>query len=455
MIEIIRQKIRRIALMLSSSDVFNYINEFRKSDNFLEHEIKEYQFGKLQKLLDFSFNNVPYYRDLFKSLDLTPEDFKSIEDLNKLPILTKEIIWKEGSRMYATCELDNVKSASTSGSSGQITVLKKTKMAREIEQALMWRYKENGGINPNGCSIMIWGGHSLSYLGNLKNTIKHWLLNEYFYDTYKISDKQVEEIIHTLDTRKVVYLRGYTSTIYYVAQQLLERGINYKIPFVSVTAEKLLDSQRAVIEQAFGPNLYNQYGCGECGAIAYECVEHTGLHHNFEHSILEVLDDNELPSQTGRVILTNLDNYAMPLIRYENGDMVTLANNTCSCGRQSILIEKIEGRTYDIFYGENGQKVHAGFLDDVLLEVDLLNRYKIKQLQIIQKEPLLYVCKYIADTSVQEDDRIEIELKYKKRLGEHVQFILQKVDDIQSAQSGKRHFVVSLSQYKKDPQRYD
>ena len=451
----LRSKIKAWVTACYAPDMQTYISEFMQTDHYSSEQIEQYQMHKLQALLDFSYQHVPYYHRLFDSLGMKPTDFHSTADLQRLPILTKEIIWREGSNMYADIPQKGVKLASTSGSSGHPVVLRKTKQAREIEQALMYRYKSNGGIDPNERSLLIWGGHSRAFAGGLKNKIKQWLLNECFYDTYQITDSVIPKIISTLDTGKITYLRGYTSSIYYVAQQILLKGLHYEIPFVSVSAEKLLDAQRTIIERAFGFNLFNQYGCGECGAIAYECKEHNGLHHNFEHSVLEVIDDNYFPSKTGRVILTNLDNYAMPLIRYENGDVVTLSDQKCSCGRQSLLIKKIEGRTYDIFYGENGKKIHTGLMDEALLNIELLNKYQIHQLQIVQKEPLLFVCKYVASHTISESDGVELEKIYQKYLGDHIQLRLEQVDTIYIPESGKRHFVIPYEKYLANTELYD
>lgn len=451
----LRSKIKAWVTAFYAPNIQKYVSEYMQTDHYSSEQIEQYKMHKLQALLDFSYQHVPYYHRLFDSLGLKPTDFQSTSDLQRLPILTKEIIRREGSNMYADISQKGVKLTSTSGSSGHPVVLRKTKQAREIEQALMYRYKLNGGINPNNCSLVMWGGHSFSFVGSIRNKIKQWLLNEYLFDTYHITDKSISDIISILNTGKVSYLRGYTSAVYYVAQEILARGLCYNIPFVSVSAEKLLDSQRTIIEKAFGPNLFDQYGCGECGAIAYECKEHNGLHHNFEHSVLEVLDDNNSPAATGRVVLTNLDNYAMPLIRYENGDMVTLSDTKCACGRQSMLIKCIEGRTYDMIYGENGRKVHAALLTDVLLNVDVLTKYPIKQWQIVQKEPLLFICKYIAPYPILEIDRIEMERIYQKYLGEHVQLIMMQVDWMYIPKSGKRHYVIPYEKYLANTELYD
>lgn len=451
----LRSKIKAWVTAFYAPNIQKYVSEYMQTDHYSSEQIEQYQMHKLQALLDFSYQHVPYYHRLFDSLGLKPTDFQSTSDLQRLPILTKEIIRREGSNMYADISQKGVKLTSTSGSSGHPVVLRKTKQAREIEQALMYRYKLNGGINPNNCSLVIWGGHSFSFAGSIRNKIKQWLLNEYLFDTYHITDKSISDIISILNTGKVSYLRGYTSAVYYVAQEILARGLCYNIPFVSVSAEKLLDSQRTIIEKAFGPNLFDQYGCGECGAIAYECKEHNGLHHNFEHSVLEVLDDNNSPAATGRVVLTNLDNYAMPLIRYENGDIVTLSDTKCACGRQSMLIKRIEGRTLDVIYSENGTQVHTGFLIEVMLKQDILEKYQIRQFQIIQKEPLMFVCKYVASHTISESDGVELEKIYQKYLGDHIQLRLEQVDTIYIPESGKRHFVIPYEKYLANTELYD
>lgn len=449
-----RNWIKKIILKVKFPQLEQMVSEFTQTDQYTKKEIEQYQLQKLQSLLQFAYNHVPYYHRAFTELNMVPEDIKTLNDISKLPILTKEIIWREGDNMRADVLLDGVKAASTSGSTGKSLVLYKTEKAREIERALMTRFKRNGGIDDTGYSLFVWGNHSLSKWNRIKGELKTWFLNEKHFNAYNLSDKNINAIIKILQTGRVRYFRGYVSAIFEVAQVMNKRGIHVTMPFVSLTAEQLYDFQRIEIEKAMGKNIYNQYGCGECGALAMECNAHEGLHHAFEHSILEVLDDNNKPAKTGRVFLTNLDNYAMPLIRYENGDVLTLADKDCSCGRHSQLIAHIDGRRYDIIEGEPGHRAHAGFLDDCMLKVDLMNKYSIRQMRIIQKEQLVFCVQYVAESEIEKNDMLQLQNEYRMMLGNSVQLLFEKKESIPSAISGKRHFVIPLQAYQKNPELY-
>lgn len=450
----LRGRIKRIANSLAFPHVSDYLSEFIQTDFYSRERIEKYQLQKLSKLLNFAYEHVPYYHRIFTELKIKPNDIRRIEDLTKLPVLTKEIIWQEGNNMYADIPLDGVKVGSTSGSTGKSLVLYKTKTAREIEQALVTRYMRNGGIDETEYALLLWGGKETSKLKIYRNKFKAWLMNETHFNCYDLSPRNIDAIIEVLQSGKVHYLRGYVSAIFFLAQIMNERNIHIVVPFVSLTAEQLYDFQRAEIEKAMGKNIYNQYGCGECGALAMECNAHEGLHHAFEHSILEIVDDNNHPAITGKVVLTNLDNYAMPLIRYENGDMLTLSKKECTCGRHSQLIAHIDGRRYDMIEGESGHYAHGGFFDDCFLKVDLLNKYSIRQMRIVQKEQTMFCFQYVADKEIVEEDKVQLQDEYRMMLGKSVRLLFEKKKEIQSAKSGKRHFVIPLQSYLLHPDWY-
>ena len=165
-----------------------YLKEFEKTDTYDKLQIEEYQFRKLRDLLSFAYEHVPYYHRVFDELGLKPEDIHSTLELSKLPILTKEIIWREGENMHADMALNAVKAGSTSGSTGKSLVFQKNAEAREIERALMTRYRRNGGVDESQFSISIWGSHSFSRIERLKGEIISWLLNEKIYNSYDLSD---------------------------------------------------------------------------------------------------------------------------------------------------------------------------------------------------------------------------------------------------------------------------
>lgn len=453
--EHLRKIIKKSILKTKYSEISSYLSEFEKTDWFDKVQIENYQVKKLRKLLAFASMHVPYYRRVFQERGLQVDDFQTVSDIKKLPLLTKEVLYKEKDAMFADMELDGIKENTTSGSTGTPIVFRKQKSCRDIESALMTRYKKNGGIGDDDYGMLIWGSHSLKSKDVMMERAKGWLMNESVYNSYDMSEAKVENLIAELKKGKVKFLRGYTSAVFYIAVIVNQKGLHFEIPFVSVTAEQLYDFQRKEIVRAFGGNLYDQYGCGECGSMAFECMAHNGLHQAFEHSIMEVLDEEGRNERSGKVVLTNLDNFAMPLIRYENGDLVTLAEKDCSCGRHSMLISRIDGRIYDVFEGKNGKKVHGGYLDEVLLKYDLLKQYGISQIRIVQKTSTLFECQYVANKEILQSDKEALEHEYKEALGNSVVLRFDRRDFIDCSGRGKRHFVVPLQQYQKNKALYD
>jgi phenylacetate-CoA ligase len=292
--------------------------------------------------------------------------------------------------------------------------------------------------------LMFWGGQvAKSPLQAIKGKISSIIYNENFFDTYKINDELLSRLVMKIKDRPPMILRGYTSSIYFLATKFLEAGLEMELNAISPTAEKLYKFQRNKIAEAFGENIFDLYGCGETNSIAFECEKHEGMHIGSEHVILELLDDYNERVPSGKVIITNLDNYAMPIIRYENGDLANICDKKCSCKRGSPLIKEIHGRIYDIIEGLNGKKVHTGFLDVIFLELGLTEKYQIKELRIIQEKIDKLKVELVAEDKFKKEDEQLITRTIHKYLGEmEIEFV--RVDNIQETKTGKRMFVIPL-----------
>jgi phenylacetate-CoA ligase len=423
------------------------INELKKTEYFSEEEIINYQERKLEKLINHSYKNVPYYRDIFFEYRLTPNDIRTIKDLQKLPILGKEDVQNNVERLKA----ENIKpefSSTTSGSTGKPLTIYYDYLNKIIEIALMERFNNNIGYNKGDRQLLFWGGHTNTYVDKIKLFLKQIIYNYKLINTYKMSENILEKIAIELTKSPPKNLRGYTSAIYLLAKKMEVLGLYANIDSISVTAEQLFDYQRKAIENHLGTNIYDQYGCGETNSIAFECSEHKGLHHAFEHSILEIVDDFGNPSETGNVVITNLDNFSMPLIRYKNGDIASLSSKKCSCGRNSILIKKIEGRSYDSIIGLNGKIAHGGFFDDVLLDTGFIRSFNIKNIIIIQTEPDELTIEYDTNDNIPDNVKTNLSKIYQRYLGP-MRIVFKKVDKFPLTKSGKRKFVISFEEYKK------
>jgi phenylacetate-CoA ligase len=202
----------------------------------------------------------------------------------------------------------------------------------------------------------------------------------------------------------------------------------------------LSDADREVLMDVFQNDVYDQYGCGETGSLAFECDHHNGLHVNSEHVIIECLNDEMIQSDIGNTIITNLDNRYMPIIRYKVGDVIELNDEDCSCGRSFPLISKIHGRVNEFLKLSNGSLYRRGFFNRLLRDLKWRAQYGIIKWQIVQyadddlvwniqlrKMPVDYEVKILKD-------------ELNKTFGEGT-FKVNFVSDIEPERSGKHLYI--------------
>jgi len=358
-----------------------------------EDKINDYRVQKLKKLIDYSANNVPYYEDLFGRIKLTSEDINHIEDIKKIPITTKKIL-RERQLDFVSKNYNNkhVKKGKTGGTTGSPVFIYKDIMNRSFSWASYYRWLEWMGLNYYDSVSTIWGAKSvLSYTKKDKFTdfITEFIQNKNNYNSFNLNDEKLLEIYKSIQSKKPKLLRGYLSSVIEMSKFIDRNNLEpFELQAISTTTETLLPDNRFFIEQVLKTPVYDQYGCGEVSAISYECANHNGLHINQEHVICEVLDDNDVPiiNKSGRIIATDLDNYVMPFIRYENGDLATLTDDKCNCGINQPLMKSIEGRSIDTIVLRNGSKVHGVFFTDILFELNIMAPI-ISRFQVYQNEP--------------------------------------------------------------------
>ena len=378
---------------MRGTSIIKTLGLLRASQYWDESTLDEYRIGKLKKLVEFSSRNVPYYEKLFSRLKLKTSDLKSISDIQKIPILTKEIARRENSNLMArNFNIKLVKRGKTGGTTGTPLVLHKDTWNRSITWASYYRWYEWMGIEYGDRTATLWGTSSVlsrSVKANVVRTTTNFLHNHLEIDAFQMSGKDMEEIYNSLVKFQPVILKGYLSALLKLAEFIDNNKLNRLNPkLLSTTSESLFPNQRAFLKRVFKAEVFDQYGCGELSAIAYECSFHEGLHINQEHIILEVLDSDGASAvgKTGRIVGTDLDNYVMPFIRYENGDEATISGSKCSCGINQPLLTSIEGRTADTIILKNGSFVHGVFLTDIFYESGIFAN-RIGRFQAIQTSP--------------------------------------------------------------------
>jgi phenylacetate-CoA ligase len=250
--------------------------------------------------------------------------------------------------------------------------------------------------------------------------------------SYHLSPEYLSYYVQALRDFRGDYLEGYPSSVYAIAQYILENKlapVSFKACFA--TAETLYDHQRQAIYEAFGCKTFNQYGCGEMAVFAAEC-EQGGMHLSPEIGIVEVVDDNNnpvAPGQTGHLICTSLINRVQPFIRYRIGDIGSLKTGSCPCGRPLPLLGQIEGRVDDVLVTPDGRRI--GRLDPVFK-----GTRGILEAQVVQDDLNTFRVRIVPSANYKDSDGQNILNNLAQRLGKVIIHI-ELVPYIERTSAGK------------------
>lgn len=406
------------------------------------HEIQERQLRKLQFMVSYAWEYSPFYRNLMQKAGLVPADVRSISDLGQLPVTTKQDVRLAGSSMVSSqFSKEGLISTKTGGSTGTALKLYFDKRCEELRNAAAIRADRWGGWDLGMPRGALWGNppKTVSLKGRLRNAL---LDRTFVLDTMEMSQSSMDAFIEKANHHRRVALFGHAHSIYVLARHILEHSRQMVVPRAVIsTSMMLLENERAVIERAMGCKVTNRYGCEEVGLIASECEQHEGLHINLEHLIVEVLgDDGEPvgPGQDGKIVLTDLCNLGMPLLRYRIEDVGVLSEKVCSCGRALPMFERIAGRVADFLKKRDGTLV-AGVS---LVERTLTAISGIEQMQLVQDRINQIEINRVrgAGHTPQTDEMLVREMRVV--FGDDVAIVINDVTAIPQSSNGKHRFSV-------------
>lgn len=347
--------------LVYGSQVSAKFNEMMRTDKLSESELIDIQNRKLQKLVQHCYATVPYYTQLFDSLGIKPEQIKCRQDLEVLPVLTKQIIRDNYDNLFSTAVSPNrLRKSSTGGSTG--TPLK---FCTDSDEWSSWKASTLRawkwyGLNL-GDKIFSLGGSSINKkkeLLSFKGLYDRIIMRNFKYSSADVTDECMQRNYEEFVRLKPQAMRGYGSALYIFARYI--EKMNLPLPQIKVvltTGEVLMPEYRRKIEQVFRAPLYDAYGAGDGGILSHECLEHKGFHITEEACVIEITDKqgHVLPDgEVGFVCTTDLDNYVFPFLRYHVGDMAYIKQEKCACGRASRLIGEVMGRAGRLMYNKQG-----------------------------------------------------------------------------------------------------
>ncbi len=422
-----------------------HLAEIEQSQWWSPDQLEDFQTSQLASLLQYASEHVPFYRERFLAARIAPQDIKHQADLVRLPLLTRRNIQLHAEAMVSdTSDPARLRKHYTSGTTGTPLCIYEDVEVWRRTYAFWTRFRRWFGFKEwlpratfAGRVIVPRGQSGPPYWRY------NWAEDQLLCSSFHMSNATLSLYVERLEHFAPFLIDGYVSSIYVLARYLNRHHITSIRPSaVQTTSETLLDFHRREIEQAFQCKVYNQYSHGEKAVFVSEC-EHGTLHVNDEFGIVEVIHDGRpaLPGETGELVVTSFNNWAMPLIRYQTNDFAVAGDRTpCPCGRGLSNVASVEGRAIDILRMPDGKVIPPTALT---LLFDKASAIGIDEAQIRQKAPDLVVISLVPSPGTSLPDTAPLERDLRSMMGDAITLQFEAVAEIPRTTAGKFKFVVS------------
>jgi phenylacetate-CoA ligase len=326
--------------------------------------IHKHQRRRLASIVLYALTSSPHYRGILDP-DLPKFISHSLSGLQEIPILTKEDLQQRFAELRSVASPRRVSLKTTGGSTGQPVTVAKDRDATANERAAMWCAYGWHGIEIGDPGIRFWGTARESRRSPSHNAVTDFCMNRMRLSAFAFSEDHLEAYWRKIVLFRPAYFHGYVSMLDEFARYVAERGYSGEslgLKAIIATSEVITDSARDRIEGVFRAPVRGEYGSGEIGSIAFEC-DHGKYHVMAQNAVVEVLRPDGTQAgrgERGELVITDLNNRAMPLLRYRIGDFGT-HGEPCGCGRTLPTLDSILGRAYDFVQAPDGLRYHGEY----------------------------------------------------------------------------------------------
>jgi len=440
---IVRNVIYPIYRGFKRDRVLSILEELEENQYLSSEEIEELQWRKLQQMLRQVSIHVPYYREMFSRRGIDIRAISSMDDFRKIPYLTRNVINDNSRALISGDPLRKGIPFSTGGSTGAPLYFYCDRSSLPIRQANKLRQMRIAGIDIGARQLRFWGVDTdLGIRDKFLRTLKNYFNNIRLISTFDMSDSRMKKYAAMENSFKPDFITGYPSALTLFSDFCRKNSVHLHEPDAVITGgETLYPEQRDLIEEVLSAPVFNSYGSREFADIAFECQEHSGLHIAADLHLVELIHSSGRPArdgELGEIVVTDLSNMYMPFIRYRTGDLAVASGRSCDCGRGLPLLERVEGRSFDIIRTPEGKMVGGFFWTRLSRSVPGIRRFQIEQ------KALNWIDFRIVAGPGWKKENIEIlRNKIKDNCGSnmHINFLL--VDEIPLTPSGKSKFVIS------------
>ncbi len=432
---------------LYAGDIASQIRGLQASQHWPRAKVLAHQAERLRALVRHAARSVPAYRSL-AAWDAHP--LADVADVACLPFIHKTDIQARAADFLSRDQLGPLRRKTTGGSTGVPVTIWKTRGSMLHELAATWRGYSWAGVGVADRQARFWGV-PFAARDRSQARLVDAVCNRRRLSAFAFGPSDMDRYAADLHRFRPRYFYGYVSMLTSFAEHVRQRGATAwpDLRCIITTSEVLGEAQRALLAETFGVPVYNEYGCGELGTIAHEC-ERGGLHVNDENLLLEVVDGQQPcePGNLGELVITELNNYAMPLVRYRTGDYGVIATTPCSCGRTLTLLEKIYGRAYDFVTTRYGRRFHGEFMMYIFEEAMRLD-LGIEQFQVEQRGYDDFLIRIVPGGGYDERAREFVRSQVQGRFDPTARVEFAEVASIERERSGKLRLIIG---YRGEPE---
>ncbi|MEL0644331.1 phenylacetate--CoA ligase family protein [Olleya sp. Ti.3.14] len=422
-----------------------YKKEFLKQQSFSLSQLKAYQNTQFINFVNYAKANSVYYKTAYKDIDVA--NFKDVSDIKRLPILNKENLRTQIESVYTIKASDGIVSK-TGGTTGKPLKVLFTKDDTNKRYGYLDNFRNNYGYSLGKKTAWFSGKKLLTNKDINKNRFwKYDYLNKVrYYSTFHINDAYLEFYLKDLINYKPEFFVGFPSTLLEIANFGKRNNIEFPsntVKAIFPTAETVTEETALVLSKYFKTTVLDQYASSEGAPFIFQCQK-GNYHLDIRTGVFEILDNNDIEAEEGRLVVTSFTTHGTPLIRYDIGDSVKKSNsNICDCGNHNPIIKKILGRENDYVFSQETGKINLGNVSNTLKGVSGIKRFQVIQ-KVVDEITILIE---IDSTFNSKNENLFIK-NWRDRLGVAMKINLNYVDLIPTEKSGKFRIVKNLMSVK-------
>lgn len=420
-------------------NTFKYLPEVGAFNRLPLERIQHFQLQRIRKIAQHAYDTTRYYHNLFEKIGLKDPQQLTWDEYQQIPVLTKDIIKSEAKDLLSNLWVpEELRKTATGGTTSSPTPFYSDWDSLYRKRGATVVFDGWLGYRPGMKAAFLWQARQdMLEVKTIKEQIANLFIHRrIFLPGSPLDDTVMECYYRKLREFKPFLLQAYPTPLEIFADFLKRKAYNLTIPVVSCTAEPLLDHQKRLFMEVFGASPFNWYGAREAGRIATECFKHNGMHINCYGLYLEIAPSSYVNNDIGAILLTDLWNMGMPLIRYQIGDVGRINKDVCSCGCELPRLMEMSGRINDTFENSRGQKIPGVWFPNQFIK----DSCEISSMQIIQHEIGHFEILVVVTERFGPNTEAWLQKKLDEFMLEPTRLIITKVPQIPHEKNGKLRF---------------